>query len=395
MAMPKFLRRSLVTLAIVAVFLIVAHLLVVLNLDRLANRVAADSLYQVSSEARGVHLSSFVADLHSDALMWNRDLLDRNEVGHVDLPRLVDGGVSLQVFSAGTNFPLGPELLDRKSESWPDYYTFHAIVMRWSRETVGSQLQRAFYMADRLHEAVARSDGRLHLILTLEDLENLLRTNSTDKHTVGALLSLEGAHTLRGDLSNLEVLYDAGFRIIGLAHFIDNPFAGSANGMQRGGLTPLGAELIREMERLGVVPDLAHASPKTIQDVLAATEKPLIVTHTGVRATCDKNRNLSDDEIRGIAETGGVIGISFADVLICGDRIDDVVRSIQHVVNLVGDRHVAFGSDFDGGTTTPFDASGLPSLTQALIESGLSEESIRRILGENVLRILRAWLPAS
>ena len=225
MNISKIVKRSLITVAIIVVIFIVAHILIVLNFDRITNHVVEDSLYSVSNEAQTIHFSSFIVDLHSDALMWNRDLLDLNKLGHVDLPRLVDGGLSLQVFSAGTNFPLGPSLFDRKSESWPDYYTFHAIVLRWPRKTFGSQLQRALYMADRLHDFVARSDGQLRLIRTLDDLEDFILTKSKDKHPIGGLLSLEGAHALDGELSNLEVLYNAGFRIIGLAHFIDNPLS--------------------------------------------------------------------------------------------------------------------------------------------------------------------------
>ena len=369
------------------------HVLVVLNLDRLTNRVDNHSLPPVSTEAEGIHFSSFIVDMHSDALMWSRDCLERNSLGHVDLPRLADGGVSLQVFSAGTNFPLGPSLYDRKSEAWPDYYTSHALIHRWPRRTIWSQLQRALYMADRLHDCAERSRGQLAVIRTTEDLEMVVGAKTTENHRVGGLLSLEGAHALEGNLDNLEVLHEAGFRVVGLAHFIDNPFAGSATGMERGGLTPLGLELLNEMERLGVMPDLAHASSRAIRDVLDVSRKPVLVTHTGVRATCDKDRNLSDDELREVAESGGVIGIAFGEILICGDQVADIVAAIRHVTNLVGDEHVALGSDFDGGITAPFDASGLPALTQAMMDAGLEEESVRRILGGNVLRVLRAWLP--
>ncbi len=353
--------------------------------DRLLNRVANESAPPVSNRAHELHFSSSVVDLHSDALMWNRDVLARNQLGHVDLPRLIDGGVTLQVFSAGTNMALGPTW-NARSASWPDYYTFHALALRWPRRTVTSQLERALYMADRLHDAAARSRGQLLLIRIAEDLESL------GPDVVGSLLSLEGAHALEGELSNLQRLYDVGFRVIGLTHFIDNPFAGSANGMGGGGLTPLGDDLLREMERLGIVPDLAHASPQTIRDVAAETDKPLLVTHTGLQATCNQPRNLSDEDVRVIAETGGVIGISFGEVLICGSGVDDVIDSIQHVIDLAGDEHVALGSDFDGAVTTPFDAAGLPALTGAMMEAGMKEDSIRRILGENALRVFAAWL---
>jgi membrane dipeptidase len=366
----------------------------VVSLERLANKVAKHPLPTVSREAEDVHASAWVADLHCDFLMWRRDLLDRSSRGHVDLPRLVDGGVSLQVFAAATNMPLGPTPFDRKSEAWPDYFTLHALIHRWPWATVRSQRQRALYMAGRLHEAAARSAGRLVMISNLDGLEAVVAARTAQRPVVGGLLALEGAHALEGDLANLGILHDAGFRMIGLTHFVDNPFAGSANGMERYGLTPLGRELLREMEQLGIVADLAHASPRTIDDVLQATAQPVLVSHTGIQATCGKSRNLSDDQIRAIAQSGGVIGISFGKILICGDRIEDIVHSIGHVADLVGDEHVALGSDFDGSVTTPFDASGLPALTQALMDAGFKEGSIRRILGENVLTVLKAWLPA-
>jgi len=364
------------------------------SLEHLANKVAKHALPAVSQEASDIHASAFVADFHCDTLMWRRDLLERSSLGHVDLPRLIEGGMSLQVFAAATNMPLGPTPFDRKSEAWPDYFTFHALTHRWPRATVRSQLQRALYIAGRLHDAAARSGGRLVMIRNLYDLEAVVSARTAQRPVVGGLLALEGAHALEGDLANLRVLHDAGFRMIGLAHFVDNPFAGSANGMVRYGLTPLGRELLREMEQLGIVADLAHASPRTIDDVLQATAKPVLVSHTGIQATCGKGRNLSDGQIRAIAQSGGVIGVAFGKILICGDRMEDIVRSIRHVADLVGDEHVALGSDFDGSVTTPFDARGLPALTQALMDAGYKEEAIRGILGENALTVLQAWLPA-
>lgn len=395
MRIGKFAKRTTLTIVILLVVLTTMYILVVLNIERLTNRVSGELLPPVSKQAESLHSSSFVADLHSDALMWKRDVLERNSLGHVDLPRLIEGGVALQVFSAATNFPIGPSLYDRKSEAWPDYYTSHALIHRWPRKTVFSQLDRALYMAQRLHGFVKRSDGGLVLIRTAEDLEGVIAARAGENRLVGSVLALEGAHALEGDLANLEVLYNAGFRIIGLTHFIDNPFAGSANGMRGHGLTPSGLELLKAMERLGIVPDLAHASTQTINDVIEATAKPVLVSHTGLRVTCDRERNLSDDEIKRIAGAGGVIGVAFGGLLICGDTIEDIVASIRHVADLVGDEHVALGSDFDGGVTMPFDASGLPALTQALMDAGFGEASIRRILGGNVVKVLRAWLPKS
>jgi microsomal dipeptidase-like Zn-dependent dipeptidase len=240
---------------------------------------------------------------------------------------------------------------------------------------------------------VERSDGRLVPIRTRRDLERLLSHRARAPDEVGALLAIEGAHALDGDLDNLSALVDAGVRMVGLAHFFDQEFAGSAHGTEKGGLTPLGRELVRELERRGVLVDLAHSSARTIDDVLAIATRPVVVSHTGVRATCDNPRNLSDDQIRAIAAKGGVIGIGYWATAVCGTRPADIARAIRHVVDVAGDEHAALGSDWDGATTVGFDAAQLPVLTQALLDAGLAPAQVHRVLGENALRVIAAALP--
>ena len=184
-----------------------------------------------------------------------------------------------------------------------------------------------------------------------------------------------------------------GYRMIGLTHFFDNDYAGSAHGVEKGGLTQLGRQTLIEMERLGIIVDLAHLSPAAIDEVLDRATLPVVVSHTGVRGTCDNRRNLSDEHIRRIAAGGGVIGIGFWDTAVCGRGPAEIASAIAYVVELVGAQHVAFGSDYDGGTTVGFDASGIPSITQAMMDEGLSDRQIRRILGENVLRVFSETLP--
>ena len=150
---------------------------------------------------------------------------------------------------------------------------------------------------------------------------------------------------------------------------------------------------LAEMESLGITADLAHLSAAAIDDVLALATRPTVVSHTGVRGTCDNARNLSDDQIRRIAAGGGVVGIGFWAVAACGLAPADIARAIDHVVRLVGAEHAALGSDYDGATTVGFDVSALPALTQALLDAGLTETEIRRVLGENVLRLLAGNLP--
>ncbi len=209
------------------------------------------------------------------------------------------------------------------------------------------------------------------------------------------MLSVEGLHDLEGDIGNLDVLHAAGFRMAGLTHFFDNDIAGSMHGLKKGGLTPLGRDVVRRMEALGMIVDLAHSSHATIADVLAMAKRPVVSSHGGVLGTCNINRNLSDDEIRGIAKTGGVIGIGYFRGAICSTDPKDAARAIAYIRDLVGIDHAGLGSDFDGATTTGFDASQVAAVTQALLDAGFSAEDIRKVMGGNVLRVIRAGIAPS
>lgn len=206
-------------------------------------------------------------------------------------------------------------------------------------------------------------------------------------------MGLEGAHALEGDISNLDVLYNAGYRMIAPTHFFDNELGGSAHGLEKGGLSPFGREVIRRLEDMNILIDLAHASPKMIDDILGMTKKPLVVSHTGVKGVVDNNRNLSDEHIRRIAQKGGVVGIGFWEDAVGDVDVRAIARSIRYVANLAGPSHVALGSDFDGTTTVPFDSGKMAILTGALLEERFSEDEIRLIMGENVIRVLKEVLP--
>ena len=147
------------------------------------------------------------------------------------------------------------------------------------------------------------------------------------------------------------------------------------------------------MESLGILVDLAHASPRAVDDVLAIARRPVVVTHTGVKGTCPGPRNLSDDQIRRIAATGGVIGIGYWDAAVCGIDPASIARAIRYASRIAGVDHVALGSDFDGATRTYFDASELVLVTDALLTAGFGEDEIRRIMGGNVVRLLLDALP--
>ncbi|MEO5939885.1 MAG: membrane dipeptidase, partial [Candidatus Limnocylindrales bacterium] len=204
----------------------------------------------------------------------------------------------------------------------------------------------------------------------------------------------EGAHALDDELANLERLDTAGFRMVGLVHFFDNAFAGSAHGVTQGGLTGAGLELVSELEGRRMIVDVAHASVATIDDVLTIATRPVVASHTGVRGVADHPRNLSDEQLRGIAATGGIVGIGFWPTACGGDDAASIARSIAYAISVVGADHVGLGSDFDGAVPTPFDATGLPLLTAALLAEGLDEAAIAAVMGGSAIRLLREALPA-
>src|SRR5207253_1163594 len=270
--------------------------------ERRFNVTTAPRAFAVSAAARDLHSRLAVVDLHADSLLWGRDLLRRGDRGHVDVPRLVEGGVALQVLAASTKI-------------------------------------------SRRHK-------------------------------------LEGNDDRYDDV-----------RWLALAQGFANEFAGSAHGFGRG-LTPSGRILLERAEAWGMVIDVAHSSPATIDDVLAIATRPVVASHTGMRGVADNIRNLSDEQARGIARTGGVIGIGFWAHAMGGEGLPWIVRSIRHAVNVAGIEHVALGSDWDGTVAVPFDASGIVQLTDALLTDGFDEPAIASIMGLNARRVLLAVLPS-
>ncbi len=373
--------------------LVLAWLAIGLTLERFVNRVEPVPLPEITPRAEALHRTSFVADLHADSLLFGRDLLERSTVGHVDLPRLQEGGVGLQVFSLPTIVPFGLNV-ERNEAGGLDSLTFAGIAQLSPTALLGPT-GRAELRADQLRGAARASSDALILIETRSDLERIQAARAAGAEVTGGLLALEGAHALESDPETLQRLFDAGYRMIGLTHFFDNDYAGSAHGVERGGLTPLGRRTLAEMEQMGITLDVAHLAPKALDEVLALATRPIVFSHGGVRGTCDNQRNLSDEHIRGIAAGGGVIGIGYWEWAVCGTAPADVARAIDYVIQLVGAEHVGFGSDYDGGTTVGFDTSQLASLTQALLDRGVSERDVRKVLGDNVLRVLTTNLPAA
>lgn len=349
--------------------------------------------WPVSPEAGALHERLVIGDWHSDALLWDRDLLRRVDRGHTDIPRLQEGNVALQVFTTVTRSPRGQNYAENSADA-PDNITPLFMGQLRAVRSWFSLRERALVQAEALARAADRDPGALRIIRSSGDLAALLEARAAGARSVGALLGSEGGHPLEGDLANLDVLYDAGFRLIGLTHFFDNELGGSLHGAGDGaGLSDFGRQVVEGMVARGMVVDLAHASPQMVRDVLAMEGVRPVLSHTGIRSHCDSPRNLPDDLVAGIAAGGGMIGIGFWADVVCGRTPADVAAAIRAAIALVGEDHVSLGSDYDGSVDAPFDAAHLSALTQALMDAGLDNNQIGKVMGGNMMRYLLEVLP--
>ncbi len=354
------------------------------------NRVEFSPPYSISTESQQFYHSLTIADLHADTLLWGRNILNRSSFGHIDVPRLIDTNVALQVFSVVTKTPKGLNIKSNNDKS--DNITLLALAQGWPWKSLGSLNERALYQAQQLKVFADESGGQLTIIKSREDLENHLSLRKQNNSLVAGILSLEGAHALEGDLQNLTKLYDAGYRLIGLTHFFDNEVGGSAHGLDKNGLTEFGRKVIEQAQNNHMLIDLSHASSKLISDVINITTQPVIVSHTGVKGTCDRSRNLTDEQIRTVAATGGLIGIGFWPIAVCGKTVKDIARAARYAKDIAGIEHIALGSDFDGAVSLPFDVTGLPLLIEVLQKEGFSEREIRLFMGENIVNFFMKTL---
>ncbi len=387
----KWLRRILlVLLVLVVAFLIFFFGFVPSYIEKSLNPVINKPPYQVSEKAKQLHDKLIVADLHADALLWNRDLNEDSPIAQVDVPKLLRGNVALQAFTVVTKTPRGLNIERNTPDT--DNIFWLALAQRQPLENLSSLMKRAVYQANKLKEYSENSNGQLVLIKTKTDLKNFLERCKTEK-IVGGWLGIEGAHALDGNLENIDVLYNAGFRMMSPTHFFDNDIGGSAHGVEKYGLTDKGREMIRRMEAKGMLVDVSHASAKTIDDVLKIATKPVVVSHTGVKGTCDNQRNLSDEQLTGIAKTGGIIGIGFWDTAVCGTDAKSIAKAIRYAANIVGVEHIGLGSDFDGSVKAPFDTGGEALITEALLNENFTDEEIAKIMGGNVVKLLSENLP--
>ncbi|ASU81315.1 peptidase M19 [Actinopolyspora erythraea] len=376
----------LVVLAVIAFFVFAPGIV-----ERRMNQVVDTRLPSVDASTRELHDSLSIVDMHADTLLWDRDPLERSDRGHVDLPRLEEGNVGLQVFSSVSKSPRGQNYDSNSADT--DNITPLSIAQLQPPATWTSLLERSLYHAEKLRDAAARSDGRLVLIRTGTDLDELVAAREAGERVTGALFSVEGLHNLEGEQSNVDALFDAGMRMASFAHFFDNEVVGSMHGIDKGGLTDLGRRVFDELEQRGVIVDIAHSSHRAVAEMLDRATKPVVYSHGGVQATCDVNRNLTDEEIRGVARTGGVVGIGYWDAAVCDTTPAAVVDAIEHVIDVGGIETAALGSDYDGSTTVGWDTSDIAVITQELRDRGHSEADIAAIMGGNTIRVMREVLP--
>ncbi len=331
--------------------------------------LAEDPLWE---RALAIHYDALVVDGHIDTpslmlddgyALGERHRPLRGEA-HVDLPRMVEGGLDAPFFSiyVARSYGEGQRATDRA----------HAMIAELKRQ-------------------VGALDG-VEMATSAEDVVRITRSGRK-----AGLMGLEGGHALQGSKEVLGELYDAGIRYVTLTHSNTNRWADSSGDEPRwGGLNDLGRGLVREMNRLGVLVDLSHVSDAAFYDALAASRAPVILSHSSVRALTDHPRNVTDEMLRALAENGGVVMINFYSKYVTSERpggtsIEDVLAHIDHAVEVAGVDHVGLGSDYDGVPFLPRglgDATRLPHVTYGLLKRGYSEEDVRKILGGNALRAL-------
>ena len=331
---------------------------------------ATEAADELARRARRLHSQALVFDAHADTVALDvvegrRRLGETGKGGHVDLPRLRAGGVGLQVFTL---------------------FVPPSVPPAWN--TV-----RALEILDALAAELAANPEAFLWVLRGADIDR-----ARQERRIGIIVTLEGCEVLAGSLCVLHAFYRLGVRAAGLTWNVRNELADGVGEPRGAGLTAFGRRVVEEMNALGMVVDVSHLGTRAFWEVLELSRQPVVASHSNAYALCPHRRNLTDEQIRGLAQKGGVMGINFFPGFLREDgraSIDDVVRHIDHVVSLVGPDHVGLGSDFDGISSTPQgleDVSRLPALTEALVRRGYPEEAILKILGENFARVFRQVL---
>lgn len=309
--------------------------------------------------------------------------------GQVDLPRLRTAGVNVVGLSVAT--------------AWPD---LRGTLSRWHFRSLGlpasaagSKMAIAEWVIGRINRWCAASDGQMVVVRSAQDLHACLARGGP----LGVVIAVQGGHVLEGDLRNVARLRELGVRMVAPAHVMDNSLVGSSTGRRGGGLTELGREVIAELEAQSILVDLAHMSLSGIDEVLPLLHRPFVLSHTGLteiaggrsrwRRYSAATRNIPASVATQIGQVGGLVGIVLSTLLLGGGNPSDAVATIRLAIESAGEDHVAIGSDMDGALHTIIDVDGLPGLTDALLESGLAENVVRKVVGGNAVRFLELALP--
>ncbi len=332
--------------------------------------------------------ASFVVDTHNDITSpiadEGFDMGARDTSGKIqtDIPRMKEGGLNVEFFSI-------------------------YVAAKYAKE--GGAARRAMEMIDGVYEQARRHPESLEMAYNVADIRRIRRAGK-----IAALMGIEGGHAIEDSLSALRLFHRLGVRYMTLTHTNTNNWADSAGGIgnppekRHGGLSDFGKEVIREMNRLGMMVDISHVGDETFQDVIETTEAPVIASHSSCRALTNVPRNMTDDMLRALAKNGGVIMINFYNGFINTDyakpgepmptksaekaTLDMLMAHFEYAIKIAGIDHVGIGSDFDGvdGMLPPGmeDVSKLPTITYELLRRGHSEADVKKVLGENLLRVL-------
>lgn len=388
-------RKRKIVLWFIVVFLALYFLFTLIApaiVDRDKNATTLAKPYKISSQAQNIiGKMNFIGDLHCDALLWDRNLTKKEDYGHVDFPRMLEGNAAFQAFTIVTKSPAGQNF-EKNSGDGFDMITALSIGQGQWPSTWFSLMNRAVYQCRKLHRFAKKSDTKVIVVKNKADFQELLSDRNSGKKTLGGMLGVEGGHCLQGEISNLEKLYNEGVRMLGPAHFFDNEMGGSAHGIEKAGLTAFGKEVVRKMGHKGMIMDVAHSSSAVIDDVLKIFKGPILTSHTGVDGTFPSSRNLSDKHLRAIAQRGGLVGIAYFPGAIGKQGLTGIVEAMTYTKNLIGVEHIALGSDFDGSVTVPFDVTGIGVLVDEMLRHGYATQEIEAILGENLKRFLLASL---
>ncbi len=388
----KFLKILLYLIVTFLVLVIIASFIVPKKLDKKFNPVTLKGPYIVSKEAQKIYNSlDFIADMHCDALLWKRDLLERNDFGSVDIPRMLEGNIGLQAFTIVTKAPKKMNFDNNTGDT--DQITLPFILQRRPINSWFNLTNRALTQCDALHEFEKKSNGKFRVIKSVSEFQKYISDKKINLKITAGILGIEGMHALSGKLENVDVLYDAGVRMMAPVHFFDNKIGGSAHGVSKEGLTDFGKQVIKKMQAKNMIVDIAHSSPKLLDDLFEISTKPLVSSHTGVKGTCETVRNLSDKHLLKIAESKGLISIAMFKPATCDSTVASSVKAIKYCIDLVGADYVALGSDFDGAIEIHTDITGLNMYVEEMLKLNISEEDISKVMGGNVKRFMLANLP--